>query len=96
MDRKSEITYTRKFIKDYPYSYDGHDYFMRYWMYPFLKKVYESRKDAYDAIDEFIKKVKSNFRKYDYGNYVIPNISEKWFEIKDYKEPVDDYYYYCK
>ena len=96
MDRKSQITYTKKFLKDYPYSYDGHNYFMAHWMYPFLNKVYDSRKEAYDAIDTFIKRVKNEFKKFDYGNDIIPNISEKWFEIRDYKEPIDDFYYYCK
>ncbi|MCH5167879.1 MAG: hypothetical protein J1F35_08375 [Erysipelotrichales bacterium] len=96
MDRKSQIIYTKKFIKDYPYSHDGFDHFMYNWMYPFLNNVYNSRKEAYDAIDKFIKEVKNEFKKYDYGNYIIPNISEKWFEIRDYKEIHDDFYFYCK
>ena len=90
MNRRSKITYTKQFIKDYPYSYDGFNYFMCHWMYPFLNKVYNNRKEAYEAIDNFIEKVKTKFKKYDYGNYVIPNISEKWFQINDYKYINDD------
>ena len=96
MDRKSQITYTKKFIKDFPYYYDTHNHFMGYWMRPFLNNIYNSRKEAYEAIDSFIIKVKNEFKKYDYENYIISNISEKWFEINDYKEPHDDFYYYCK
>ena len=94
MNRKSKITYTSKFIKDYPYSYDSFDYFMKYWMQPFVEKIFNSRKEAHDAINDFIKTVKRNFPKFDYGNYIIPNISEKWFEIIDYKEEKFNEYYY--
>lgn len=92
MDRVSKVEYTDAFRKDYPYVHDNHNYFMSYWMYPFIDTIYNSRREAYDAIDRFINKVKTEF-KHDYENYIIPNIRRDWFYISDYNDDDDDYYY---
>lgn len=84
MDRQSKVECTKQFHKDYPYSCDYANLFIKYWIHPFLKKVYPSRKEAYDAIDNFIKCVKTSFKQ-DYGNHIIPNICRDWFDIVDYK-----------
>ena len=76
MNRKTQITYTTKFLKDYPYAYDGFNYFMAHWMYPFLDKVYDSRKEAYDAIDTFIKRVKNEFKKFSSVRYLAFSVHE--------------------
>lgn len=93
MDRKTQVHYTNTFNKEYAYSSDSRDHFIKYWLYPYLlNKVFESRGEAYKAIDAFIKDVKENF-KWDYSNTLIPNIRKEWFYLSDYQEPEEEYYH---
>lgn len=91
MDRLTKIRITNKFYKEYAYAHDHRNFFIEYWLYSkLLDKVYSSRGKAYEAIDNFIESVKTEFKQ-DYSNTLIPNIRDEWFYLEDYKE-VDEWY----